>query len=142
MSDDFDLKKYELTDEHLAELKKVRGKTIITAAGAELEQERKRKRARQFIKVPMSWADCLFLVPARHAGGTYRIALAFLRRQWERQTSTFTLSNKVAAEIGLPPRTKWRALRELELLGLVKIDRRSRKSPVVTIVSPQQVTDL
>jgi len=136
MSDTFDLGKLLLTDEKLAELEKVRRKkTIIPAAAAKLEQGRKRKRSRQFVKVPMSWVDCLSLVSARHAGCAYRIALALLRRQWERRTNTFTLSNKVVTEMGSSRRTKWRVLGELELLGLIKIERRLKRSPVVTIVS-------
>ena len=135
MPDIFDLKELLLTDEKLTELKKARGKTIIPAASAELEREQKRKRSRQFVIVPMSWVDCLSLVSARHAGCAYRIALALLRRQWERRTNTFTLSNKVVTEMGLSRRTKWRVLRELELLGLIKIERRLKRSPVVTIVS-------
>jgi hypothetical protein len=145
MADDaFDIKKFALTDEKIAELGERRParKKSRTDDGhdvpPELEQERARKRADQFIMVPMSWSDRLRVVPEDHAG-TYKLALAILRRQFERKKDTFSVSNVFAGQERLGPKAKRRALRELASLGLIKVVWCPRKSPVVTVLRPLSV---
>ena len=49
------------------------------------------------------------------------------------------LTNIMAAEVGVSPDAKRRALDELEQAGLVEVERRARKSPLVTLlVDPNQ----
>jgi hypothetical protein len=45
-----------------------------------------------------------------------------------------TLANAALAKAGVDRRQKWHALTELEHLKLVKIRRRSKKSPLVTLL--------
>ena len=85
-----------------------------------------------FAKVPTLWTDAL--LGAKHIG-TYRLALHLLHLTWKAGEPTVRLSNVAVAAIGLKRRGKWEALAELEALCLVKVDRRPRRSPVVTVQS-------
>ena len=40
----------------------------------------------------------------------------------------------MAADVGVPPDTKGRALDDLEQAGLIKVERRPDKSPLVTVL--------
>jgi hypothetical protein len=46
----------------------------------------------------------------------------------------FALSNGMMSREGVERRAKWRGLMELERLGLVAIERRQRKSPLITVL--------
>jgi hypothetical protein len=90
------------------------------------------KRRQQFVMVPWTWIEKL--ATARYVA-TYRVALHVLYRHWKGQGEPFTLSNGAMLMEGVARGTKWRALRELERLGLIAIERRPRKSPRITMVS-------
>jgi len=79
--------------------------------------------------VPGIWTERL--TKARYTA-TYRAAHHILRRHWEGGGEPFTLSNGAMALEGVGRCAKWRALRELEQLGLIRIERRKRKSPRIT----------
>jgi hypothetical protein len=100
--------------------------------GRRIEPEKVRKRREQFVRVPWTWIEQL--AKARYIA-TYRLALHLLYRHWKSGGQPFTLSNGAVAEEGVTRRTKWRALCELEQLGLVTIERRKRKSPRITVKS-------
>jgi hypothetical protein len=89
------------------------------------------KRRQHFIKVPWTWVERL--VTARHLG-TYRVALHLLYQHWKSSGRPITLANSVLATEGVRRGTKWRALGELEALGLIDIERRPRKSPRITVL--------
>jgi hypothetical protein len=91
-----------------------------------------RRRRQHFVKVPWTWVERL--KEARHIV-TYRVALLILYQHWENGGKPFTLSNSAAALVGAGRSTKWRALRELEHLGLIAIGRRKRKSPLITVIT-------
>lgn len=91
---------------------------------------RKVKWRKQFVRVPWTWIDRL--KPARHAV-TYRIALHLLYQHWRTGGKPIMLSNVALIDEGIAPGTKWRGLRELEQAGLIQIERRRRKSPIVTL---------
>jgi hypothetical protein len=98
---------------------------------------RKRKWQRRFIQFPWSWMDRL--EPVRR-GATYRLALMLVYEHWRNGGRVVVLSNIAAEKAGISPRLKWRALAELERLGLVTVERRRPKSPRITLVAPE--TDL
>jgi hypothetical protein len=91
---------------------------------------RLRKR-KHFIKVPWTWHERL--AEARYIV-TYRLAHHVLYRHWKGGRQPFTLSNGMVAMEGIARGTKWRALRELEQLGLITIERRKRRSPRITVI--------
>ena len=97
--------------------------------------KRKRPRQRQFVLVPMAWVERLAAV--RSIGsGPYRLALHLLFQHWKSGGRPVKLSNVVLTELGMGGRrVKWRALSNLEQLGLVEIERRPKKSPIVTVLA-------
>jgi hypothetical protein len=90
-----------------------------------------RKRRAQFIKVPWVWAERLFT--ARRAS-TLKVALYILHQHWKRHGQPFRLANGAMAMDGIDRHRKRAALEELEQLSLITVERRQRKSPVVTVV--------
>jgi hypothetical protein len=69
---------------------------------------------------------------------TYRLALYLLFYHWKNGGSAITVSNVAVAEYGISRRQKWRALTELEHLGLIHLERRGSRSPMVTVLFPSE----
>jgi hypothetical protein len=93
-----------------------------------IESIRRRQKTR-FVKVPLLWMERL--AHARQAR-TFKVALQLLYRHWKAGGGKpVVLPN--AGLIGVRRGTKWRGLVELEKLGLIAIQRRSRKSPLITV---------
>jgi hypothetical protein len=90
-----------------------------------------RHRRQQFVKFPWTWVERLRA--ARHIS-TYRVALHLLHYNWRTGKRVITLSTIILEGEGVDRRAKWRALAELERVGLVQVERRDRKSPLVTLV--------
>ena len=80
--------------------------------------------------VPWSWVERL--AKARFTA-TYRVALHILYRHWKGGGESFTLSNGAVAMEGVGRRAKWRALGELERLGLITVERRPRRTPLIAV---------
>jgi hypothetical protein len=93
--------------------------------------EKIRKRREHFIRVPWTWVEKL--APSRSAN-TYRVALYLLYMHWKNKEAPFKLANGMLAIDGVTRFSKWRALQELEQAGLIRIEKRPRKSPVITVV--------
>jgi hypothetical protein len=111
--DPFELKNLALPREHWAVVPR------------KIQQQR-----RHFIKFPCIWEERL-----AHARciATYRVALHLLYRHWRAGGRPFSLANELLKTAGVSRWAKWRALRELERLELITIERRSRKSPVISV---------
>jgi hypothetical protein len=90
----------------------------------------KRSSRDQFIIVSMAWKDSLD--HAVHAA-TLKIALHLLFTSWQRNERSIPLTNRALPNI--PRRSKWNGLTELERLGLVTVERRPRRAPIVTILA-------
>jgi len=89
------------------------------------------RKRRHFIKVPLLWVERL--AEARHIA-TYRVALHLLYQNWKMGGQPVPLPNGPLIAAGIARGTKWRALSELERLGLVIVERRKRKAPRVTVL--------
>jgi hypothetical protein len=85
---------------------------------------------REFVRVPWEWVERLRDVQRL---STYRLALLLLYEHWRQGGRPIVLSNILAADVGLSPRSKWNAVLELEGLGLIRADRRSGRSPKVVV---------
>jgi hypothetical protein len=85
-----------------------------------------RKWRRQYVQFPWPWIERL---QAAKRVSTYRLALALVYENWRTGGRAIVLTNALAMAEGVSKRTKWNALIELERLGLVRVERRSRKSP-------------
>jgi hypothetical protein len=89
------------------------------------------RKRRHFIKVPLLWFERL--AEARHIA-TYRVALHLLYQAWKMSGQPVPLPNGPLIAEGIARGTKWRALGELERLGLVIVERRKRKAPRITVL--------
>jgi hypothetical protein len=96
---------------------------------------RKAKWQKRFILVPWAWADRL---KEAHYIGTYRVALHLLYEHWRNGGRAVVLSNCASEKIGVSRKVKWDALRELEWWGLIAIERRPRKSPLVSLLGYEE----
>jgi hypothetical protein len=114
--DPFDLEKFRLKPE---DVKAYAGKASASHG----------RRQRQFTIVPHGWSNRL--KATRHAS-TFKLALHLLYQHWKNRRQPIALTNVALTGAGVSRRSKWRALSELERLGLVKVERRPRKSPLVT----------
>jgi len=122
--DDFDVERLRLRPEDIA--------AYVGNAGAAAAA----RRQDRFIIVPMAWSDRL--KDARHVN-TYKLAVYLLYQHW-RTGKRIAVTNVALANTGIPnPRSKWRALCDLERLGLVEIERRARKSPRVTLLKTRAI---
>jgi hypothetical protein len=99
----------------------------------------KKKWRRQFIKFPWAWMD---LLRATTSGSAYRLALILVYEHWRTGGRPIMLSNIAAEKEGLSRHSKWRALRELEKLGLVVLEKRPRKSPTIRLMMDTLAADL
>jgi len=62
------------------------------------------------------------------------VGLALWHIRGLRKADTFIVSNLMVRDWGIEPDAKRRALRALENTGLIKIERRGKRSPQVTLV--------
>jgi hypothetical protein len=104
---------------------------------AQLNSRRRRGRQpssirNKFIKGPL---DFVWLSEARQLGVTalwVGLGLWFLRGL--RHSNSLIVSNLTMREWGVRPDAKARALRALERAGLIRVERRGKRSPQVTLV--------
>jgi hypothetical protein len=86
----------------------------------------------EFIMVPLHWAEKL---ATSRSANAYRLAYYLLDEHRRTRGKPIQVSNVGAlrgAAIGRY--AKWRALRELEALGLIRIEQRHGKSPAATLI--------
>jgi hypothetical protein len=115
MSVDFDLVAFRLPPEMLNE-RRVTPKKIA-------------KRRRHWVKFPLTWHE-----PLKGASGqTYRVALHLLYLHWKGKGEPIKLANGMLKEDGVSRYSKRRALVYLERRGVISVERRLSKSPIVTL---------
>jgi len=87
----------------------------------------------EFIKGPI---DIAWVCQAAQLGRTaLLVGLGLWHLKGLRRADTFIVSNlMVAGKWGVQPDAKSRALRKLEKAGLVRIERRGKRSPLVSLV--------
>ena len=88
-----------------------------------------RKRREQFVMFPMTWFDRL----KGATGQTHRVALYLLHLSWKEKGAPIKLANGMLERDGVSRFGKWRALADLEQRGLIAVERRPRRSPVVRL---------
>lgn len=88
------------------------------------------RRRAHFIRKPYPWWEKLAI--ARADGPTCLWTDYILYEHWRRKGEPFTLRN--GAVPGCTPKQKERALAKLEALGLIEIERRPRKAPILKAV--------
>jgi hypothetical protein len=84
---------------------------------------------KKFTKVPKLWRTRM--AETRASGCAYRVALYLLDRAcWSRQV---TLSTATMRKLGVSRNGKRRALQQLRRSGLIAVEERPSKSPIVTV---------
>ena len=79
--------------------------------------------------------------PVKHKGTTEPFVnsaaalvwVELLRLRWKTQRTTFPLPSNRLKKLGVSRDVKRRVLYDLERAGLISIERRSRKTPIVTL---------
>jgi hypothetical protein len=92
--------------------------------------EKIRRRCQQFVKVPWAWVERL----EGAAGQTYRVALCLLHLNWKAGGKPVKFPNGMLGIDGVSRRSKWRALNDLERRGLITVERRPGRSPIVRLL--------
>ena len=117
-----DLKQHRMTPEMQA--------LIASAHKVPRVPKRLQKRQQHFVKVPWPWIECLQGVKTSR---TYRLALMLLYLHWKGRGAPIRLANGMLGLDGISRNSKWRALADLERLGLIVVERRPSKSPIVRL---------
>jgi len=89
------------------------------------------KRRQHFVKVPWTWVERL----RGATGQTYRMALCLLYLHWKGRGEPVKLANGMLRIDGISRQTKWRVLGDLERRGLIAIERRPQRSPIVRVLA-------
>jgi hypothetical protein len=124
--DPFDAIDEELRQQLLAQT--ARNKAITRAQ----QRQPSKRPTGAFVTVPLWWVERLR--QAKRAS-TFLLALDLLYRAWRlKNYDALAVSNIVASQAGVSRSSKWRALRELERLGLVIIRSKKRQAPTVQVL--------
>ena len=83
----------------------------------------------KFIKFPKMWQACLAEKCAD--GSTYRVALYLLDRA--AFSEHVPLGNAALKRRGVSQRSKWRALQQLRQAGLIAVENRQGRPPLVKV---------
>jgi hypothetical protein len=93
----------------------------------------RRRRSDAFATVPLQWAaKALAATNSRKA----MVAVWLIYRAWQTKSSTFVVPNTALTNYGVTRKVKYLALRQLAAAGLIAVEWRFRKSPVVTLLWP------
>ena len=117
-NDTFDLESLRLSPEAVGK----------RAAGT---PKRIRRRQQQFAKIPRAWVDAI--TPQRR-DKTLAVVWHLFHEDWKQGGGrSIKVPNGMLAIDGVGRKAKWRVLNMLEGLGLITVEHRDRKSPIVTL---------
>jgi len=93
----------------------------------------------EFLKgpIPLTW---LSSAAALSGKGPLAVGLAIWFEAGRRRSREVTLTNAILERFGVTRKTKYRGLNALEEAGLIVLDRRPRRNPVVTIIDTDKAT--
>jgi hypothetical protein len=96
------------------------------------------KRGRQFVKGPIP-IDWLSKAASLH-GKVFQTAIALWYLVGAKKTITVSLSNEIAEKFGVGRNAKYKNLEVLKQAGLVTVQRKHGRSPVVTLLCAEQIS--
>jgi hypothetical protein len=114
----------------IKDLEYVPAPEVVPAPG-EVNITPPRPRKGHFVMVPLEWMERL---ESAHQIATSKVALHLLHQSFKDRRPVVRLANGVLALKGISRVQKRRALGEMEALGLISVERRPRKSPIVTLL--------
>jgi hypothetical protein len=112
---------------------KGRATQLVTERRVELPTVRGKKSRRFIAPIPLPWVQAACKLP----GKALAVALAIWHLARMRKSDTVELSQTRLSEFGVKRWAKYRALAALEKAGLVRVVRRQRRNPEVTVLYPQ-----
>src|SRR5262245_58246184 len=86
---------------------------------------------RRFVLVPWLWVERL---QKATRPSTFKLALLLLYEHWRAKRQSLVLSNVFVESEGLSRSSKWNAIRELEGLGLVRVECHKGRSPRLVLL--------
>jgi hypothetical protein len=89
------------------------------------------KRRESFVMFPMRWYEVLNRPKMR--ASVVLMAIYLVHLDWRHRHTPFKLPNGMLGEDRISRWKKYRALDRLEELGLISVERRERRSPIVTV---------
>jgi hypothetical protein len=95
------------------------------------------REARQYLRIP--WQRLLALAQARVSLPAVFVYLLLWRQRMIRRSHTVPLTTAALAPFGLTRHQKAWALDSLERVGLIRVERRRGKNPLVTICGEMSV---
>jgi hypothetical protein len=90
-----------------------------------------RRRSEPFVQVPVRWAG--LMTRAAKSPKAF-VGLWLLHLAWKAKSHTVMLPNAKLEAYGVSRLAKYRALRDFEQAGLIRVDWRKRKTPRVTLL--------
>ena len=91
-----------------------------------------KKRHQQFVKLPLALVERI----ARHSRDkTFAVLCYLLHLEWKQGGGSIKVPNGFLDKLGVGRGAKCRALKKLECLDIVSVERRERKSPIVRIIN-------
>ena len=100
--------------------------------------QRIKKRHQIFVQVPLILVDKM----VRHSRDkTFAVLCHLLHEDWKQGGGPIKVPNGFLNKLGVGRGAKSRALKKLERLGIISVERRDRKSPIVTITNRSEVAD-
>jgi hypothetical protein len=121
--DPFDIENLRLTPEMAA--------SMHASTARVKAQPKKRARHQQFVMVPWTWVERL---KGARLAATHMVAYYMLYQHWKTGGKPVPLSTVALKPLGVSRWAKWRALKELERLGLVSVRTHRRRVPQVTVL--------
>ncbi|WP_315749577.1 MULTISPECIES: hypothetical protein [unclassified Bradyrhizobium] len=99
--------------------------------------DRIKKRRLQFVQVPLIWIDKI----ARDSRDkTFAVLCHLLHEDWKQGGGPIKVANGFLGKLGVGRGAKSRALSKLENLGIISVERRGRKSPIIRINRGSELT--
>jgi hypothetical protein len=91
----------------------------------------KRKKAEQFVKVPLRW---IALASKSASSPATMVLIELLWVSWKKGSPTFPLPNARLKALGVNRELKRQVLERLERDGIILVERGPRKAPIITLL--------
>jgi hypothetical protein len=99
--------------------------------GVDLPVKKARDKSNDFARVPLKWAADV--AKAMNSPG-YMVLVLLAYLAWKTKSPTFVLSNDYLNRHGVKREVKHRALARLEKAGVIRVQRRGLRAPLVTLL--------
>jgi hypothetical protein len=104
---------------------------ILAASKKPKGKAPRHKKGEKFLKGPVPWD---WIVKAANlSGSALKVTYAVWFLSGMKNTDTIKLSNSILKELGVSRRSKYRALKTMEEVGLISVSNKTGSSPDITI---------